>query len=232
VTVPAQASAPDAPSDTDAASVAATRPSRRALTTTALLAILGAVLAWVVAGRVWARGGVGGAENTLLVSATGNDLSGAVTALALTAIAGSLALFATHKLGRQLVGLLLTAVGVGIVASAASAHGTAHARTVLAAKATAKGVGGAVEHFSGNAYWLAAVCGGVIVAAAGLLTVVRGRTWPAMSSRYDTPAVRAAKAEAHAAAQVNTAKGLWDALDRGEDPTGEPGVAPAPRSEH
>jgi uncharacterized membrane protein (TIGR02234 family) len=193
---------------------------RRELTVVVLAALLGALSAWVVAGRVWAQGSVGSAEDLLRVSATGNDLSAAVTALALAGLAGALALFATRKLGRQLIGVLLVAAGVGVVGAALGAHGDGKVRGTLAAKATAKGVSGAVSHLSVSPYWLVAVLGGVIVALAGLVTVVRGRGWPGMSARYDNPAGRAERVREERAAQAASAKGLWDALDRGEDPTG------------
>jgi hypothetical protein len=50
-----------------------------------------------------------------------------------------------------------------------------------------------------------------LLVAAGLLIVVRGRSWASMSSRYDAPAQRPREGEAS----------LWEALDRGEDPTKE-----------
>jgi hypothetical protein len=49
----------------------------------------------------------------------------------------------------------------------------------------------------------------MLLTAAGLLVVVRGRSWAAMSTRYDAPAERSRHGEAS----------LWEALDRGEDPT-------------
>jgi uncharacterized membrane protein (TIGR02234 family) len=205
----------------------AARPNRRALTATALVAIVGGAVAWIVAGRVWAHGTVGDTMVMTRFSATGNDLSGAVTALGLTAIAGALALFATRRLGRLLVGVLLTAVGIGVVATAAAAHSASHAHSVLAAEAKAKGVSGTVTYFGDNPCWTVAVLGGLVIAAAGLHTVLRSRTWPGMSSRYENPAARAAKTEARAAAASGSAKGIWDALDRGEDPTGDGAEAAA-----
>jgi uncharacterized membrane protein (TIGR02234 family) len=73
--------------------------------------------------------------------------------------------------------------------------------------------------------WLAAL-GGVLVVAAGVLTVLRGAAWPGMSARYDAPAgkrsaagPRRAAAAASAPAGQPTPADLWKALDRGEDPT-------------
>jgi uncharacterized membrane protein (TIGR02234 family) len=189
--------------------------SRRELTTTVLLALLGGVLAWVAAGRVWATGIAGEAPSTLGVSATGNDLSAAVTTLALTALAGALALLATRRLARRLVGVLLVAVGVGAAVSAVGARGAGHAAHVLGDKAASKhfATGAVAAHTA--SWWLLAVVGGVLVALAGAAALLRGAAWPGMSSRYEN----AAPKQARAAADTGTARDLWDALDRGEDPT-------------
>lgn len=203
-----------------AAEVAGARPDRRVLTVTALAAVAGGLLAWIVAGRSWSHGAAGDSMVRLQVTATGNDLSGGVTALGLAALAGALALFATRGIGRRLVGLLLVAAGIGVVVDAAGARGDARVHTVLAAKAAAKGVGGDLAFVGGNAYWLVAAVGGLIIAAAGALALLRGHTWPGMSSRYDNPAAKAAATAAARRTESGSAKGLWDALDRGEDPTG------------
>jgi hypothetical protein len=44
--------------------------------------------------------------------------------------------------------------------------------------------------------------GALVVVDAGVLTILRGRSWPGLSARYE-----------------RTPSGMWDALDRGEDPT-------------
>jgi uncharacterized membrane protein (TIGR02234 family) len=65
---------------------------------------------------------------------------------------------------------------------------------------------------------------GLLAAAAGLLTVVRGRTWPGMGRRYEraaTAATAATTAPAPARRRTDEDRALdaWRALDRGEDPT-------------
>ncbi|MEY9926124.1 putative membrane protein (TIGR02234 family) [Catenulispora sp. GP43] len=198
--------------------------TRRELTLTVLLALLGGVLAWAAAGRPWATATVGQAPNTLKVAASGNDLSAGVTALGLTALAGGLALFATQRLARRLVGVLLIAAGVGAAVYAFGERGASHASHVLAGKAAAKGY--AVGHVAAHtaAWWLLAAVGGVLVVLAGVATVIRGAAWPGMSSRYDNAATGKAAARA---VGTGSSKDLWDALDRGEDPTGEPAGDPA-----
>ena len=166
-----------------------------------------------------------------------------MTALGLTALAGALALFATRRLARRLVGVLLIAAGVGVAVSAFGERGASHASRVLATKAAAKGFATRAMDAHMASWWILAALGGVLVVLAGVATVVRSATWPGMSSRYENAATRAT---AHAA-DTGSAKDLWDALDRGEDPTeagedAEPVEAvrpaepvahtPTPRAEH
>jgi uncharacterized membrane protein (TIGR02234 family) len=74
--------------------------------------------------------------------------------------------------------------------------------------------GGAVAHLAAG--WpLATVLGGLLVAAAGGLTLARGRDWPGMGARYDRPSGSARPGSA----RPETEAALWDALDRGDDPT-------------
>ncbi|MBS2549168.1 Trp biosynthesis-associated membrane protein [Catenulispora sp. NL8] len=217
--------APGAPGVADPAAdpaAAARRAGRRELTITVLIALLGGVIAWACAGRTWATGLAGSAPNTLKVTASGNDLSAGVTALGLTALAGALALFATQRLARRLVGVLLIAAGIGTAVYAFGERGTSHAARVLAQKAAAKGYATDSVHAHSSSWWLLAVIGGVLVVLAGASAVLRGGGWPGMSSRYENAASKAAAR----AADTGSAKDLWDALDRGEDPT-EPAEAPA-----
>ena len=55
------------------------------------------------------------------------------------------------------------------------------------------------------------LAGGVLLLLAGGLIAVRGRRWAGLSSSYDAPTA--------APAAPVTDKGVWDALDRGDDPT-------------
>ena len=62
------------------------------------------------------------------------------------------------------------------------------------------------------------VTGGVLLVLAGAGTAWRATRWPSMSGRYDAGARAAAAAGAN---PTRRSHDLWDALDRGEDPTGE-----------
>lgn len=109
----------------------------------------------------------------------------------------------------QAGGPLLSALAVAALAGAGALPATrGRARTALGVLLVAAGVGiVAAAAPSLPAGW-PALCalGGGAVAAAGALAVVRGRRWSGMGTRYER------------AAPV-TGSDLWDALDRGEDPT-------------
>jgi hypothetical protein len=120
---------------------------------------------------------------------TGAALLPWLPALGLVALAGAGAVLATRGPLRAAVGVLLGLCGLGLAGGAL---------TRLAAGAS-------------PGWPLATVLGGLAVAAAGVLTVARGRDWPGMGARYDRPARRGG------AQQTETQ--LWDALDRGDDPT-------------
>lgn len=120
-------------------------------------------------------------------SSTGEQLVPSVRALALVALAGVVAVLAARGWARAAIGIALALGGIAIVVNAAA--------EVAAA---------------GTPAWpVVVVLGGVLVVAAGLLTAVRARSWPALGSRYDAPAAR----------RSATTGDAWDAIDRGEDPT-------------
>jgi LPXTG-motif cell wall-anchored protein len=68
---------------------------------------------------------------------------------------------------------------------------------------------GAVADGAAVGWSAACAVGGLAVAAAGGAALLRGRGWPAMGARYERAAPRATGGGA----------ALWEALDRGEDPT-------------
>lgn len=203
--------------DAEAADAApAHRPaagSRRSLALMLLLTVAGAVLVLWAVGRTWAEGSSGGLGQARL-SVTGHEVSGVPDALALVGLASAVAVFAVRRTGRLLVGVLVTLAGAGAAVAAALGAADTSAVDAKAASSTAL-TSAAAEHVTHTAWpWLAAV-GGALLCAAGLLTVLRGRDWPGMSSRYEAPTGRAAAPKRR---QATTAD-LWTALDRGEDPT-------------
>jgi uncharacterized membrane protein (TIGR02234 family) len=120
-------------------------------------------------------------------------------------LAGVVALAATRGLGRLLVGVVVLAAGAGAVAACLALLADP------AARAAAHDVYTASTRTTGWPY--AGLLGGVLLLAAGLLVAVRGRRWAALSRRYEAPGTREERPPARPEVAV------WDALDRGEDPT-------------
>ena len=107
-------------------------------------------------------------------------------------------MLAVRGWARALLGLLLAAVGV--LLAVAAAYGVATA-------------GGGYLAFP-----LLLGLGGLLVAYAGLRALRRGASWPALGSRYERPAAEPVEhLERSGPSRSDVA--MWDALDRGEDPT-------------
>jgi hypothetical protein len=131
---------------------------------------------------------------------TGGGLAPLIPACALVGLAGAGALLATRGRARVLVGVLIVASGAGVSTGAALA---AH-------RATGAGLA-----------WVV-LCGlaGIGLAAAGFITVRHGQAWPRLGTRYERASVAPA-AQPDRTAQSPTDAAMWDAIDRGEDPTKE-----------
>jgi uncharacterized membrane protein (TIGR02234 family) len=170
----------------------------------ALLCLVGAFLVLVGVGQEWAHVEVAAGplapEST--VDVAGRDLAAGVQALGLVGLAGVVAIAATRSWGRVVVGVLLALAGLGIVVAAAGVD------VVVEAGRVAQGEVGPTP-------WRAVtVGGGVLLVGAGVLVAVRGRRWSSLGRRYEPPA-----AEPVAPAPAAPERELWEALDRGEDPT-------------
>ncbi len=172
-----------------------------------LFTLLGGVAVLVAAQQRWLDPGSPGDP------ATGAQVVPVSRALALVALAGVVALLAARGWTRRVVGIVLALAGTGIVASAVGQLSAA--RTPL---------------------WpLLTVLGGLLVAVAGAGTVLRAGTWPALGARYDTPGQRRSagdtpgqqrRSAGDASGQRRSAGDVWEALDRGEDPTRGDATAP------
>ena len=191
--------------------------ARRELTAAVLLCLLGALLVLLASGNAWARVDVAATGLTPARSAAvdGVAVQPGVRALALVGLAGVVAVAATRGAGRTAVGVVLAAVGLGTVAAVLGADS---APALVARVAEGGGQAGDVSTATG---WPAlAVVGGALVAAGGAVIAVRGRRWAALSARYDAPAVRAEQEPVgDEKGGTRQERALWEALDRGEDPT-------------
>jgi uncharacterized membrane protein (TIGR02234 family) len=188
-------------------------------------AVLGSIgaggLALVSGGQAWARIT---AEREAPLPPVSGVLSGAeaaplVPAAGLVLLASAVALLAVRGPGRAVVGLVMAAAG-GVLAWSGV---RALAGGLTDASADLPGIGreaGRVTVDVTVAWPVLALVAGLLGIGAGLLAVLRGRTWPAMGRRYEragapVPARRPENDE-------DRAQAAWKALDRGDDPTQDP----------
>jgi uncharacterized membrane protein (TIGR02234 family) len=178
-----------------------------------LCCLLGAALVLVTAGTTWVRAQVADGAGPEAVAAplavrlSGADLAPAVSGLGLVGLAGVVAIAATRRRGRVLVGLLvlLAGVTVAVVAGRIAADPLPAVRAAAQVRQTAPGVAADLRDLRRTAALWLAPCGGALLACGGATVACRGHRWSALSVRYQAPAARPVDA--------------WDALDRGEDPT-------------
>jgi uncharacterized membrane protein (TIGR02234 family) len=184
--------------------------ARRELLLAAGLCLLGSALVLLATGRGWLVYTFPAAEPLppRVVTVTGAELAPGARALALLGLAAVAALPAARGWLRTAVGVLVVLAGAGSLAVLgwvlADPLGAARHSEVLRLE----------RHLTGTpdlgAWPYAAALGALLLAAAGVLVVVRGRQWADLSSRYDAPT---------AAPRPAAEASLWEALDRGEDPT-------------
>ena len=169
---------------------------RRGLTIAVLACGIAGAVALLAASRGW--GTVTSVRPAplppIVTHRTGDSWVPALPALSVVAIAGAGALLALKGLLRKVIGALLAATGLGCVAAAIT--GLAQGADPL---------------------WpVLAIAGGLVVTAAGAVTVKVAGTWPSMGARYERPAARQVPEKE---SKSESRADLWDALDRGEDPT-------------
>jgi uncharacterized membrane protein (TIGR02234 family) len=193
--------------------VTAHRAARRELVAAVLLCLAGASLVLLAAGRTWATVHVPGTGPLpgRAVDVTGAELAAALPALGLVGLSGVVAVAATRGWGRVPVGLVLAATGLGVLALAAP-HALAPAGR---ARSSVDGPGAADAAVSATAWPYVALVGALLLLLAGMLVAVRGRAWAALGRRYERPE----KSPQTSGPASPTEQTLWDALDRGEDPT-------------
>lgn len=208
--------------------------SRHELATAALLCAAGAGLVITATGRQWVSVTVTGAGTPISQSLTGRDLAAAAAALGWAGLAALAALVAVRGRARTAVGVLLFVFGVGAGHAAAAGIRRGHVLSVVADENNFTAFLSTDLHI--GSWWGVSVAGGVLLAASGLLTIMRGARWPGMSARYD-PSGAGGRAVTADAGEPDPSR-LWKSLDRGEDPTDEAGtetqtdVAPPPAREH
>lgn len=183
---------------------------------------LGAAVVLLAGGRTWARGAAQVASGSLTRSASGQDITSLPGALAIVGLAALVAVFAVRRTGRIVVASVLALCGVGTVVSSVLGASDTGALEKKAADTT--GLAHTAIHGVSHTAWpWVAMAGGVLLLCAGLLALLYGRHWPAMSGRYERPGqARPAtprRNRPRPTADPDRPEELWKALDRGEDPT-------------
>ena len=142
----------------------------------------------------------------------GSEVAGLSEALSLVGLAGVVAVAATKRTGRVVVGALVALAGVGVVGQLVGLMADGLGHRLAAAGCPRLCLGSQLDASPSWAWPVLALVGGVLTTAGGLLVAWRGRRWAALSSAYQVPAARDPGAEP-------SHKGLWDVLDAGDDPT-------------
>lgn len=185
-----------------------------------LLGLLGAVVALATSTRIWitVQPQMGNVKIPL-IEVAGSDAATAVAALAVVALAGSLAAMIAGKVARYIIAVILLLVGAGVIASALSVlvDPVAAASTKVG---EATGLNAAGADYALSIWPYVAVLGGIILIVNAAVLAVAGRHW-AGSRKYarDAQTVRDQAAAASGNGQIDEISG-WDSLSRGDDPTG------------
>ncbi|WP_020573494.1 Trp biosynthesis-associated membrane protein [Actinopolymorpha alba] len=185
--------------------------TRREVFTALGLVLLGAALVLLAASRTWlSASSVIPDFPVARVHVSGGEASPLTRALGYVALAGVVALLATRRWGRQLVGGLLALTGAGVVVAGAIFWSLDRliAESALERVMHDPSLSVYAKDVATTGWPIVAMIGGLLVAVGGVLALLRGRRWPVMGSRYDAPGVRR-----------RTDTDPWAALDRGEDPT-------------
>jgi hypothetical protein len=157
---------------------------RRKLGYAVVATVVGAGIAWYGAGRQWRDlppGGVKSGAGGL----TGAAVHPPVTAMIVVALAAAGALLVLGGPARVGLGVVLGACGVTLVAISGFALADGD-----------RAVGPVVV-----------IVGALMIVDAGMLAVLRGRSWPRLGAKYEREP------------RSTGVPGMWEALDRGEDPT-------------
>jgi uncharacterized membrane protein (TIGR02234 family) len=157
-----------------------------------------------------------------VLGVSGRNLDSAPLAFALVGLAGVVAILATQGPLRRAIGLLVALAGAALIwrsATSLAAVSAGRARDLVRSKHPRVTLSNTlIPSVSTHPIWgVLSIASGVVVVAAGVLIAVRGGHWAAMSARYERPAAEPDVERDRLVAD----RSMWNALDRGEDPTSQ-----------
>ena len=184
-----------------------------------LLGVIGGVLGLATSTRIWitVQPEVGSVKIPL-IEVAGSDASAAIAALAIVALAGSLAALIAGPVARYIVAGILLIAGGGIVTSAISVLADpVTAATTKVGEAT--GLSSSAGDYEVSFWPYVTILAGVILVANALILAIASRTWKS-SKKYtrDAAATAGNKDSLAPTGQIDEITG-WDSLSRGDDPT-------------
>lgn len=195
-------------------------PKPRSLKLAAVLVLfIGGIVGLVAWSQIWVEFRVTGTSG--MHTASGNAAAPALNALSIAALALGLAMTIAGRVFRFVLGPLAVLLGVcmawqTLLATSDPKRAAASTATNLTGVAGAKVSRDIVTQASITGWaWLGLVAA-IIVIAGGIIPLVAGRRWANGGRKYERPSVRTEQI-VDAENPVDT----WDALTRGDDPTGE-----------
>lgn len=191
--------------------------SARGYIATLVVLLAGGVALLVASGLTWgAVEAVGRAVPPVVIS--GRDVLPVTQAVGLLALAAVVAVHATRRWGRWVIGGLLTLAGTGVAGWAFLVARELPDRLLGHVNGPAADGGLEVTAANTGASTLAAV-GGLLVGAAGMAIAIRGPEWPGMGTRYERDQAAPPTGRRAVEPAADHDRDAWKALDRGEDPT-------------
>lgn len=191
-------------------------PQSRAYPAALLCLVAGGALGLVASARTWGAAAVDDGLVTTTVQVSGRELVPLGPAVALLALAAVVAVPATRRTGRRLVGAVLATAGLVTAAWAAVVTTDLTARTAQWVGSSGGDVTGVQ---TAPAWAVLATAAAVLIAGTGLAVLIRGAGWPALGRRYERRAARLDPPAAGDPSDLRAGRETWDAMDRGEDPT-------------
>jgi uncharacterized membrane protein (TIGR02234 family) len=218
---PAPGPAPDPAADREASprdGWGGDRGGARGYGAALVLGLLGAIGLTVGASRSWAEATATVARlPTIHTSASGATLAPVAGAFGLVTLAAFGAVIATRGWVRRALGALI--VVAALVAAVAVLH-PGDPDGTLRSNLTDKGWTGGGYASSTTAWRWLALASALVCAAAGAATARLGHRWAVMGARYDAP-TRSRRPVVLRPEEMRESD-VWQAIDRGDDPTSTP----------